>query len=460
MRAGQTLTARNTAWKTLNQCDIFRHDTATILNRLLGRTDRPAQATDIVFGVIRNRAAIDRVLTQCAAVEPARVKPAHWNLLRIGTYELVYAPQTADYAILNETVELAGKTSSKKVGGFINAVLRNVQRSIQNRNTPCNSENVRKIIPHTPQTGCLFNIDLLPNPSKETTQYFSTAFSMPQVLVNEWLDAFGTEQTRNICFASNRHPSVIVQPNTLCITSENLRKKLDEEQLSNEHFNKTIQIRGTGKINTSRAYLEGLFYIQDTTASETVKMLNPQPGWTVLDLCAAPGGKCISLAMLMQDEGIIAASDIDTKRLQRVRENAKRMRLQSVEVVPHHRIEQFARKQKRLDAIVLDVPCSNTGVLARRVEARWRWKPEAVKKLICIQRDLLEKAAGMARSKTRIVYSTCCVQTDENQNQVQHFIASHKQFALLAEKLTLPSLQTEDAFDHDGGYVAVLEKKS
>jgi 16S rRNA (cytosine967-C5)-methyltransferase len=459
MRIGPALTARNAAWKTLNQCDILRHDTAGILNQRLARSDRPAQATDIVFGVIRNRAAIDRVLTQSADIDPDRVKPSQWNLLRIGVYELVYAPQTADYAIINEAVELASKESSKRGGGFINAVLRSVQRAIQNRQAPYTSENSRKIIPQTPHTGCLFNVDLLPDPDKETTQYLSTAFSLPQLLINEWLAAFGPEQTRIICLASNRHPSVIAQPNTCLITSGELRKKLDEDTISSECMSDVVRIRGTGKINTSRAYLDGLFYIQDTTASETVKMLDPQPGWTALDLCAAPGGKCAALAMLMQDKGVILASDIDAKRLQQVRENAKRLRLQSVEIVPHNRVEHVAHKQKRLDAIVLDVPCSNTGVLARRVEARWRWTPQAVAALQKIQQNLLEQAAALARPGTKILYSTCSIQPDENQRQVQQFLKTHNRYRLLNEKLTLPALQTETTCDHDGGYAAVLATK-
>ena len=459
MKPGHVLTARNTAWKTLNQCDILRHDTAAVLNTLLSRTDRPAQATDIVFGVIRNRITLDRILTRCADIESARVKPAHWNLLRIGAYELVYAPETADYAILNEAVELMRKTSSKKPAGFINAVLRNVQRAIQNRQAPLTPQDARKLIPQTPQSGCLFKSDILPDPDKEATQYFSTAFSLPQLLINEWLRAYGRQQTQAICFGSNRHPSVIAQSNTLRVTAGELAQKLDEEPLSNECVNNALRIHSTGKINTSPAYLDGLFYIQDTTAAAAVAMLDPQPGWTVLDLCAAPGGKCLSLALLMQDQGLILASDIDAKRLGHVRENAKRMRLQSVEIVPANRIEHLAQKQKRLDAIVLDVPCSNTGVLARRVEARWRWKPEAVTKLGHIQQELLEKAATLARSGTKILYSTCSILPDENQQQIQTFLAKHNRFTLLSEKLTLPQTQTEESLDHDGGYAAVLQMK-
>ena len=107
MALPRMLTARAAAWKALNQCNIFKHDTAEVLSRLLKRTDRPAQATDIVFGIIRNRGTIDHILKKCSALDSARVKPSQWNLLRIGVYELIYAPKTADYAILNEAVELA-----------------------------------------------------------------------------------------------------------------------------------------------------------------------------------------------------------------------------------------------------------------------------------------------------------------------------------------------------------------
>ena len=451
------LTARAAAWKALNQCNIFKHDTAEVLSRLLKRTDRPAQATDIVFGIIRNRGTIDHILKKCSALDSARVKPSQWNLLRIGVYELIYAPKTADYAILNEAVELARQASSEKGSGFINAVLRNVQRAIENRQAPWNTKHLRRMVPQTSESGCLFNIDLLPDP--EVPSYFSAAFSVPQLLIQEWLKAFGAEKTRAICFASNRHPSVIAQTNTLRTTTEDLTEILQDEGISNECLNGMVRIQGTGKINTGCAYMGGLFYIQDSTAANAIKTLAPGSDWVLLDMCAAPGGKCMASAICMQDKGVILASDADAKRLAKVRENAKRMRVQSIEVVPVSRLEQAVRKLKRLDAIVLDVPCSNTGVLARRVEARWRWKPDAVANLRGIQQELLNKASELARAKTKILYSTCSIQPEENSDQIQAFLLQHNRYTLLTEKLTVPSLRTPDAFDHDGGYIAIMQLK-
>lgn len=458
MNSPRLLTARNAAWKTLNKCNIIKHDTAEVLDPLLSRCDRGAQATDIVYGVIRHRGTIDRILTKCATLDPARVKPSQWNLLRIGVYELVYAYKTADYAILNEATRLAVKAGSRKAAGFINAVLRNVQRAITNRNIDLEQADIRCIVPQTKSTGCAFNIQLLPDPQIEPTQYLCTAFSLPQDLINQWLNAYGYDQTRSICCASNRSPSMIVWPNLLQTTLTDLTKQLQNENIEWKKSDNVLRIRGTGKINKLKIYRDGLFFIQDSTAAAAIETLSPEPNWTVLDLCAGPGGKCTAAAIRMQDKGVILASDIDTKRLQKVRENARRMQLESIEIVPANRIEQTVRKLKKLDAIVLDVPCSNTGVLARRIEARWRWKPRHVNSLRNMQGQLLDKAAEISRPQTKILYSTCSIQPGENQLQIQEFLARNKKFRLLDEKLTLPSVQTPQVFDHDGGYAAVIKE--
>ncbi|MCI0499142.1 MAG: hypothetical protein L0Y36_05620 [Planctomycetales bacterium] len=455
----QPLTARAAALKALNRSDLLRHDTARILNPLLARTDRSAQATDIVCGVIRNRSAIDLVLRKCSKTAPPQVQPALWNLLRMAVYELVYAPKTADYAILNEAVQLAHQGRSAKAAGFVNAVLRNVHRSIESRQAPPSAALLRRMMPQSPAAGCLFCRDLLPDPAREALQYYSAAFSLPQDLIKAWLKTYGPQQTSALCFASNRHPSIVAQPNTLVVTADRLTKKFNDENIPVDQKAGAVRVHGTGRINTSPTYAEGLFYVQDITAARAMRLAEPQPDWTVLDLCAAPGGKCIALALLTNDAATILATDSDNERLQMVRQNIQRLRLQSVQIIPAPRLQKCLDRLKSLDAIVLDVPCSNTGVLARRIEARWRWKPRLVEGLHSIQRDLLRKAAQLARPRTRIIYSTCSIQPEENQQQIGQFLSEHRNYTLGAEALTLPALETEQAFDCDGGYVAVLRPK-
>jgi 16S rRNA (cytosine967-C5)-methyltransferase len=454
-------TARKTAWLVLNQCDTDRQDAGDLLNQYLPNTDRPAQATDIVFGVVRHRLALDSVIKKCGSVEPARVKPGLWNLLRIGTYELVYAPKTAEYAIINEVCDLARQKGSARTVGFINAVLRAVQKNILSRQAPIARTDAQTLLPQDDQTGCAFTTNILPSPAKDPVNYYSLAFSLPTWLISRWLQEYGDDKTRQICAASNRHPSIIAQPNTLCTTAEKLAALLTEAGVECElNPKKTMLcIRHTGQITKIQAFLDGYFMIQDPTAAEAMALLKPQPGWNIADLCAAPGGKSIALAMLMQDTGTILASDNDIDRLQKVRQNIDRMRLNAVEVVKPKDIDHKIHKLKKLDAIVLDVPCSNTGVLARRVEARWRLQKSTLDALLNTQQQLLIKAAELCRSKTHIVYSTCSIEPEENQQQIQHFLSQYPAIALVREKLTLPALKTQHLFDHDGGYVAVLRQK-
>jgi len=194
--------------------------------------------------------------------------------------------------------------------------------------------------------------------------------------------------------------------------------------------------------------------VQDLSASQAVRALDPQPGWTVLDLCSAPGTKTTQLAELTRDAGTILATDIDPARLERVQENITRLGLKSIAIIPYTQFEQGTVGP--FDAILIDAPCSNTGVLARRVEARFRIEPEAVEGLAATQRALLEKAATLLKPAGRICYSTCSIQKTEDQQLVRGFLAAHRKFALTQEQLILPSA---NAFDHDGAYIAVLDPK-
>ena len=200
-------------------------------------------------------------------------------------------------------------------------------------------------------------------------------------------------------------------------------------------------------------FAEGWFTVQDTSASNAVRLLDPQPHWTILDLCAAPGTKTMQLAELTQDSAQIIATDIDAKRLAKLDENLTRLGLKSVTIVPYAELEHKAPGP--FDAVLLDVPCSNSGVLARRIEVRFRITTASVEKLTQTQRELLEKAATLVKPGGRICYSTCSIQRAENGDLVRAFLGATGQFKLVREELILPSAE---GFDHDGAYAAVLMK--
>ena len=477
MTSHSSKTAREIATAVLNQFDP-KHDYAgTILNKLLQQTSEKQRATDLVFGTIRNRTAIDKVIATFSGRPLERIQTKLLNIIRIASFELLYSPQTPEYSIVNEAVNAAKSLRGKKQTAFVNAVLRQITRHIKNRQIPLSQADAGRTFPQTLSTGCQFDTDILPDPKASPADYLSIAFSLPKWLVTEWLNELSPEQVRQICFASNRRPSIYIRPNTLKITTQNLAEifrqanidfeivPLDTPRASSiehrvssiEHReSRMITIKSPRAITELPGFTDGLFTVQDLTASQPVRLLKPQPGWTILDLCAAPGTKTTQLAELTEDSAKIIATDIDTERLKSVKENTARLGINSVRIVAYENLQKVSTQIGPFDCVLLDVPCSNTGVLAKRIEVRYRISPKAIEKLAKTQSDLFATAAKMIKPKGKICYSTCSIQKAENSELVRDFLQKKPGFELKSELLTLPSVND---IEHDGGYVAVITRK-
>jgi len=460
MAGAENKTSRRVALEVLNRFDIARHDAAEILHSIIRQTDQKAHATDLVFGVIRNRFAIDMLITKLGGTLTERIHKKLINILRLGTYELAFAPKTPEYAIINEAANLAGAAAGKKQTGFVNAVLRNITRTIADRNISLADADVLKTLPNSPQAGCLFKNVILPDPKTQASQYLSRAFSLPEWLVADWLGEFGFEQAKQICFASNRRPNIFVRPNTLKISATALAQKFTANGIEFEmaEAGGVLKLKSHRPVTELPGFAEGLFTVQDPASARAVEILAPQPGWTVLDLCAAPGTKTVQIAQMMNNTGRVIATDIDPDRLQKVGQNCKRLGVTIVDIVGYEQVQEVIAEVGRCDAILLDVPCSNTGVLARRPEVRLRIKPQAISSLGQRQLQLLEKAAGMISTGSKICLSTCSIMNQENSQVVKKFLSTDTDFALECENLILPSPAAVDSFDHDGGYTAILAK--
>jgi 16S rRNA (cytosine967-C5)-methyltransferase len=493
--AGQKFkTARAVAVEALNQWDPKRNYAGSILDELLSETEQKQRAMDLVFGTLRNRRAIDTVIAKFSGRPVKRIQNSLLNIIRIGTYELIYCPSTEQYAIVNEAVLNAKVMGGGKQSGFANAVLRQITRHISNRQVPLTKGNSGSTLPQTPKTGCQFDVFFLPDCQVSPVEYLSTAFSLPEWLVAGWLTEYGEEYTRQICFASNRRPSVYLRPNPLKTTIKALVEKLRDAgiELEVDCEDSMIRIISPHAISQLPGFAEGEFSVQDISASKPVRMLNPQPGWKILDLCAAPGTKTTQLAEAIGDspheitslpisrgEAKIIATDIDSRRLEMVRENITRLGMNSVEIVPYEemlwiadcrlpnvdfQIENRVYREGRLrrkienffDCVLLDVPCSNTGVLARRIEVRYRINPNKIRELAGIQTELLRTASDLVRPGGKICYSTCSIQKAENSELIEKFLKENQNFTLESQQLTLPKAE---GFDHDGGYAAILIKR-
>jgi 16S rRNA (cytosine967-C5)-methyltransferase len=453
MSARGLQSAREVTAQTLQQYDPARDYAGPILDRLLDRTDEKQRATDLVYGSIRNLLALDAVIARFSGRRPDRIDRPLLGILRIGVYELAYSPATPVYSVVNEAVNLAARAGGKKQTGFVNAVLREISRHITNRDAPLAAANPRGTLVRDPDAGCEFDTNFLPDPAGSPTEYLSTCFSLPPWLVAEWLAEFGPDQTRQVCLGSNRKPSLYIRINPLRTTQQDLLARFEQAGIKAEPALTPgmLQITGPQAVTELPGFAEGLFTVQDLSASQAVRALQPQTGWTILDLCSAPGTKTTQLAELTNDSARILATDIDRERLERVEENVARLGLKSVTIIPYAQLQQDALGP--FDAILVDAPCSNTGVLARRVEARFRVQPDTIKALAAAQRSLLDKAAPLLKPMGRICYSTCSIQKAENQAVIHNFLTTHNQFQLAHEHLTLPAPAPTD---RDGAYVAIL----
>jgi 16S rRNA (cytosine967-C5)-methyltransferase len=458
MATQESKSARVIAIAALSRFNPKRDYASQILSQLLPQTSQRQKATDLVFGTVRNSKAIDIVVAKLADCSVERIPAKVLNIIRIGVYELVYSPATAEYAIVNEAVENAKAVAGVKKAGFVNAVLRQVTRHIKNRQVPLSlavGKKAKAVLPQTPSTGCEFDIDILPEPQQSPADYFSNAFSLPKWLVSDWLSVFGTEKTRQTCFASNRRPSVYIRPNSLKTTAQGLAEMLRQANVELDILPDESMLRvKTAEVVTELAgFAEGLFTIQDRTASRPVFALVPKADETILDLCAAPGTKTTQLAELTGDKARIIATDIDSIRLERVRENADRLGITSIRTTAYRNVEEIAAGIGLFDAVLLDVPCSNTGVLAKRPEVRFRITPKTTAELAKVQAELLKTAAKLIKPQGRICYSTCSIQLSENHQLIADFTGQNPEFECKYEELMLPSAKD---FDCDGGYVAVV----
>lgn len=374
---------------------------------------------ELFYGVIRWRALLDWVIAERCKEKAPQGELA--NLLRLGVYQILLLDRVPDHAAVNETVGLA--TGTKR--SFTNAVLRRVAREKS-------------------------QIQLAWKQLEQTDS--ATAFSHPKFLVERWQKKFGTDRANALLKWNNDPPAVYARVNELRTTPDELKAALLNEGVTVRDCPAhplSLEIESPVPFEKLVTFQSGHFYIQDPSTLLAVDMLDPQPGETVLDACAAPGGKTTYIAQKMRNQGNVIAADTSEIRLKLVEENCKRL---GVSIV---RTQHSALSTQHLafDRILIDAPCSNTGVLRRRADLRWRIQASEIVRLSKLQLSILTQSAPLLKSGGRLVYSTCSLEPEENEKTVEAFLGAHPEFRLIeSRQLIPPNSQT------DGVFVAILAR--
>ena len=384
---------------------------------------------ELVHGVIRWQRTLDWLIARKTAGRTQ--KEVLRTLLRLGLYQMFWLDRIPNHAAVNETVELARQLGLGSQAGFVNAVLRGYGRERE-----ATEALLTELKSSDPALG----------------------YSHPAWLVERWQQRWGAAATEKLLSWNNTPPPTYARVNHLRTTAEALAARLVTEQVrfvprgydwAGEDL--VFELESHPPLATLPSFQAGLFYIQDPSTLLAVRWLDPRPGESLLDLCAAPGGKTTFAAQLMLNQGRITAQDNNLDRLRRVRENCDRLGVQGVVTESASSLAQWQTRTPKFDRVLLDAPCSNTGVMRRRVELRWRIEPAEIARLQLMQAGLLRNAAAALRPGGTLVYSTCSLEPEENGGVVASFLAENPGYQLEQERQILPF---QDGLD--GAYVARL----
>lgn len=386
-------------------------------NRLESR--ERAEVREYVQNILRRRSYLDFLIDQFSNVKIDEMKSSLKNILRLGVYDMLFMDSTPDYAAINESVELAKLKLGSRTGDLTNAILRNLQR----------------------------DIDDLPKPSYEDrTKLVATTFSHPEWLVERWTNRFGEREAFQLMQANNKRPVYYVRANNLRTKTENFKLRMTKNDIP---FQESDWLPGYFQVESvapfiSKGWLDkGFCQIQDVAAGFAPFLLDPEPGEGVYDLCAAPGTKSVVLSDLMNGEGDILAVDISSERLDKLAESALSFHAENIRV---RRADVTELTLDETDAVLLDAPCTGTGVLSKRADLRWKRDEESLRNAVDLQKKLLDSAAKMVKKGGRLVYSTCSLEEEENMEQVMNFLDRHENFEMQSVEGYVP----EEVMAHGG----------
>ena len=381
-------------------------------------------------GTVERRLELDYIINQYSKVKVKKMKPVIRNLLRLAVYQMKYMDNVPDSAACNEAVKLAVKRGFGNLRGFVNGVLRNIAR----------------------------NLDHIEYPEKEQTiPYLSVMYSMPEWIVKMWVSDYGREKTEEIL-----QNFYIERPTTIRINENQISKmalidKLEREGVKvEEHpfLQSALLISNYDYLGALDSFLEGDFQVQDAASIQVAESAGIKEDDYIIDVCAAPGGKALHTAQILNGTGFVEARDLTEYKVSLIRENIWRMGFTNIEAVQQDATIYDEASEAKADVIIADLPCSGLGVLAKKTDLKYKMTPETEKEVAELQRQILKTVHRYVKPGGTLIYSTCTICKSENEENAKWFVENHPQFELRWEKQIFPGRET------DGFYIAKFIRRS
>lgn len=400
-----------------------------------------ALCSRIVYGVIQNETLLDFYLSSFCTQKLERLQPPLADILRIGAYQILFLNRVPDSAAVHTSVELAKGAKRGAAAGLVNAVLRRLCR--EKKNLPA-------------------------IPDRDPARYLSIRYSHPKWIVKRLLALLGREGAEAFLTAANSQPPTAAQVNTCRFETSYVQSVLENEGVhagAHPWLPDCLLLSGTGNLEHLRPFQDGALYIQDPAARLSILAAGVQPGSRVLDMCAAPGGKSFAAAIAMEDQGEILACDLHENKLKRIREGAERLQLTCIRAAAADGRELCPEWHGGFDTVLVDAPCSGLGILRKKPDIRRR-RPDDLFALPVVQSALLDNAANYVRPGGTLLYSTCTILPEENEQVTDAFLSAHPDFSRERFRLPGPIGEAEGQVtlwphlhDTDGFYICRMKRR-
>lgn len=379
-----------------NHCHIVLNDTLKIY-QYLDKKDR-AFITRLCTGTVERKIELDYIINQFSKVKVNKMKSVIRNILRMAVYQMKYMDTVPNRAAINEAVNLANKKGFYTLKGFVNGVLRNIDRDLDN----------------------------IEYPKKDSLEYYEVKYSMPKWIISKWFKEFGKDTTIKILEAFLKDDTTTsVRCNTNIIDVDDLAEQISKEVTKVEkssYCKEGLILSGYDYIGKMNSFNQGLFYVQDVSSMISVDAMGIKPNQYIIDVCAAPGGKAITAALSLKKTGMVDARDISEKKVKYITDNIGRFGLENVSVKVHDALVEDESVIGKADIVIADLPCSGLGVIGQKADIKYNATKEKLSELVDLQRKMLSVVQKYVKPGGILLYSTCTINRDENISNVKWFI--------------------------------------
>lgn len=401
--------------------------------------------TRVTEGTLEHMIELDYILNQFSKVKVNKMKPVIRNILRSAVYQLKYMDSVPDSAVCNEAVKLAVKKGFGTLRGFVNGVLRNVARGLDQVEYP-----------------------------KEGIPRLSVCYSMPEWILSLWEKSYDLSAIETMLQAFQKETPVTIRCNLSKTTPEELKQSLEQEGVTvtlHPYLSYAFWIQGYDHLAELSSFQKGEFYVQDISSMLVGEIAAPNAGDRVIDVCAAPGGKALHIAEKLQGTGSVEARDLSPYKVGLIEENIERSGLTNIRAVQQDATMFDLTSEETADLVIADLPCSGLGVLGKKTDLKYKATEQGTKELAELQKEILKNAARYVRHGGALIYSTCTINPAENMENVHWFLKEFPEFTVapIADKLC-PGLRKSvqetgclqllpGIHDSDGFFIARFEKK-